>query len=175
MERSANGGGFTPRKRSVGERIVEKFASSRLGGWWYVHPAPAIDRRLFPLTGGRMTTGGRGRVGLLKVRGAKSGQLRETPLVFARDGEKVILVASRGGDVKNPAWYHNIVANPDVTFTIEGTEREYVAHTAEGAERERAWFLANERYAGYAVYQRRTEGRVIPVVVLDPVADTVAQ
>ena len=168
MEQSANDGGLTPRKRTPVERLMEKFASSRAGGYWYVNLAPPIDRRLFPLTGGRLTTGGRGRVGLLKVRGAKSGQVRETPLVFARDGDKVILVASRGGDVKNPAWYHNVVANPDVTFTIKGAEREYIAHTAEGAERERAWFLANERYAGYAVYQRRTQGRVIPVVVLEP-------
>ncbi len=169
MERSANGaGGLIPRKRTVGERMVEAIASSRPGGWYYVNVAPAIDRRLFPLTKGRLTTAGRGRAGLLRVRGARSGTVRETPLVFARDGEKVILVASRGGDVKNPAWYHNIVANPDVTFTIEGDEREYTAHTAEGPERERAWFLANERYAGYAVYQRRTGGREIPVVVLEP-------
>jgi deazaflavin-dependent oxidoreductase (nitroreductase family) len=167
MEQSANGQP-TPRKRSAGERIAEKFASSRLGGWFYVNVAPTIDRRLFPLTGGRFTTAGRGRTGLLRVRGAKTGQLRETPLVYTRDGEKVILVASRGGDVRHPAWYRNIVANPDVTFTIRGDEREYSAHEAEGPERDRAWFLANERYAGYAVYQERTEGRKIPVLVLEP-------
>ena len=172
MEHSANGGRPSPRKRTVGERISEAIASSRPGGWFYVNVAPAIDRRLFPLTGGRVTTAGRGRAGLLRVRGAKSGQMRETPLVFARDGDRVILVASRGGDVKHPAWYRNIVANPDVTFTIEGEEREYTAHVAAGPERERAWFLANERYAGYAVYQRRTQGREIPVIVLEPRAGT---
>ena len=174
MEGSANADGVH-RKRGPVERVLEAFASSRLGGWFYVNAAPKIDRKLYPLTGGRLTTGGRGRVGVLTVRGAKSGQVRETPLVFAQDGDKVIIVASRGGDVKNPAWYHNIAANPDVTFTIKGEERDYLAHTAEGAERERAWFLANERYAGYAVYQRRAAGRVIPVVVLEPVADTVAR
>ena len=162
MEQSASGD-FTPRERTVGE----KFASSRVGGWFYVNVAPVIDRPLIRLSGGRLTTAGH-LAGLLRVRGAKSGQLRETPLVFAKDGDKVILVASRGGDVKNPAWYHNIAANPDVTFTIRGDEREYTAHTAEGAERDRAWSIANERYAGYAVYQRRTEGRTIPVVVLEP-------
>jgi deazaflavin-dependent oxidoreductase (nitroreductase family) len=167
MQHSSNGG-LTPRRRTAGERAAEAIASSRPGGWFYVNVAPAIDRRLFPLTGGRLTTAGRGRAGLLRVRGAKTGHLRETPLVFARDGDKVILVASRGGDVKHPAWYRNIVANPDVTFTIEGEEREYTAHGAEGPERARAWFIANERYAGYAVYQRRTEGREIPVIVLEP-------
>jgi len=167
VEQSANGG-LTPRKRSAGERLAEKFAASRPGGWFYVNAAPVIDRRLIKLTGGRFTTGGRHRVGMLRVRGAKSGQLRETPLVFARDGDNVIVVASRGGDVKHPAWYRNVVANPDVTFAIKGTEREYRAHTAEGAERERAWFIANERYAGYAVYQKRAGDRVIPVVVLEP-------
>jgi deazaflavin-dependent oxidoreductase (nitroreductase family) len=157
-----------PRRRTRFERVVEALASSRAGGWWYVNAAPLIDRPLIRLTGGRLTTGGFGRVGLLRVRGAKSGQIRETPLVYTRDGESVLLVASRGGDVKHPAWYRNVVANPDLSFAIEGDERPYRARVLEGAERQRAWFLVCERYAGYAVYQRRAGGRVIPVVILEP-------
>jgi F420H(2)-dependent quinone reductase len=116
---------------------------------------------------GRLMIGGSKRVGLLKVRGAKTGQLRHTPLVYARDGENVILVASRGGDVKHPAWYLNLVANPDVTFTIRGEERAYRARTLEADERERAWRLACDRYAGYLAYQTRAGDRLIPVVLLD--------
>lgn len=161
-------GSPTPRRRTRWERIVESMASSRPGGWWYVNVAPIIDRRLIPLTGGRLTTGGFGRVGLLRVRGARTGALRETPLVFTRDGERVLVVASRGGDVKHPAWYRNVVANPEVSFEIEGDERPYLARTLEGAERERAWFAVCERYSGYAAYQRRAGSREIPVVALEP-------
>jgi hypothetical protein len=59
MDGSASGK-FTPRKRSVGERVAEKFAASRLGGWWYVEAAPPLDLRLIRWTGGRLTSGGRG-------------------------------------------------------------------------------------------------------------------
>ncbi len=79
-----------------------------------------------------------------------------------------MVVASRGGDVKHPAWYRNVVANPELTFTRDGSEREYVAHTAAGAERERLWKAVNRTYAGYAAYQKRAAGREIPVVVLEP-------
>lgn len=159
---------LTPRERTRFERVVEALASSRAGGWWYVNLAPHIDRPLMRLTSGRLTTGGLGRVGLLRVKGAKSGRMRETPLVYTRDGDNVLLVASRGGDVKHPAWYRNLVANPEVTFAIEGDERRYRARTVEGDERERVWHLVCERYAGYGVYQRRAGGRVIPVVALEP-------
>ena len=79
-----------------------------------------------------------------------------------------MLVASRGGDVKHPAWYLNVVANPDVSFSIDGTERPYRARTATAEERPRLWDLVNRRYPGYAVYQRRAGAREIPIVVLEP-------
>ena len=150
------------------ERVATPLAASKPGAWFYVNVAPAIDRRLMRWTNGRLTTGGFGRVGMLNVRGAKSGVLRHTPLVYTRDGERIVVVASRGGDVKHPAWYRNLVANPDVSFTAEGVEREYVARTATGEERERLWSAVNRTYAGYAAYQRRAGDREIPVVILEP-------
>jgi deazaflavin-dependent oxidoreductase (nitroreductase family) len=129
---------------------------------------PHVDRALLRLTGGRLTSGGRGRVGFLKVRGARTGVERITPLVWTRDGERIVLVASRGGDRKHPAWYRNVVANPDVTFSIEGVERAYRARTSSAAERPRLWELVNRRYPGYAVYQRRAGDREIPLIVLEP-------
>jgi deazaflavin-dependent oxidoreductase (nitroreductase family) len=129
---------------------------------------PHVDRALLRLTGGRLTTGGRGRVGFLKVRGARTGVERTTPLVWTRDGERIVLVASRGGDPKHPAWYRNVVANPDVAFSIDGVERAYRARTSSAEERPRLWELVNRRYPGYAVYQRRAGNREIPLVVLDP-------
>ena len=163
------GGEFQPRPRTLFERIVEPIVASRAGSWWFIHIAPTLDRPLMRITGGRLTTAGIGRVGLLRVRGAKSGELRETPLLYTRDGDDLLLVASRGGDVKHPAWYRNVVANPDVRFVARGEERAYRARTVEpGPERERAWFLVCERYSGYRVYQQRAGKRVIPIVRLEP-------
>lgn len=163
-----DGGQPIPRKRSRVERVAEAAVASRPGAWWFVNIAPYIDRPLLRLSGGRLTTAGFGRVGLLRVRGAKSGALRETPLLFTRDGDDILLVASRGGDVKHPAWYRNVVANPEVEFTAEGEERAYLAQTVDGPQRQRAWHLVCERYSGYRVYQRRAGARQIPVVRLTP-------
>ena len=150
------------------DRIAVSIASSRPGAFFYVHVAPHIDRVLMPLTNGKVTTGGVGLVGMLKVRGAKSGVERHTPLVYTREGDNVLLVASRGGDVKHPAWYRNVTANPEVTFSIDGDERSYAARTAGAEERGRLWELVNRTYPGYAAYQRRAGEREIPVVVLEP-------
>jgi deazaflavin-dependent oxidoreductase (nitroreductase family) len=150
------------------DRIIAPLASTRPVSWFYVNVAPALDRRLLALTDGRWTTGGRHRVGFLRVQGAKSGVERVTPLVYTFDGEKVILVASRGGDTKHPAWYRNLAANPEVRFAIEGVERSYAARELQGEERERAWRLAVDRYGGYAAYQRRAGARRIPVMLLEP-------
>lgn len=150
------------------DRVLAPIAASRPVSWFYVNVAPSLDRGLLRLTGGRWTTGGRHRVGFLSVRGAKSGLERVTPLLYTLDGERVVVVASRGGDVKHPAWYRNVIANPDVRFSIDGVDRSYCARELAGEERERTWELAVRRYPGYAIYQRRAGARRIPVLVLDP-------
>jgi deazaflavin-dependent oxidoreductase (nitroreductase family) len=155
-------------RKPLMERIAEPIAASRAGAYFYVNIAPPIDRRLIRWTNGKLTTGGFGRVGMLRVKGARSGVERQTPLVYTRDGENVLVIASRGGDVKHPAWYRNIVANPDVTFAINGDERSYRAREATAEERPRLWDLVTRRYSGYAAYQRRAGDREIPVVVLEP-------
>lgn len=104
---------------------------------------------------------------LLDHVGAKSGTRRTSPLVFARDGQDVILIASKGGYPKNPAWFHNLVANPDTTIQIGSKRTNVHARVAEAEERERLWKLAVGVYKGYEDYRRRTE-REIPLVVLTP-------
>jgi deazaflavin-dependent oxidoreductase (nitroreductase family) len=156
-----------PRK-TLFERIAERLVSTRPGAWFYVNLAPYIDRPLLRMTNGTFSMAGFRRIGVLIVRGAKTGAERRTPLVITRDGDRILLVASRGGDVKHPAWYRNVVANPDVRVLFDGTERSYRAHEAQGEERDRAWRLCNRTYAGYAAYQRRAGDRVIPVMVLEP-------
>lgn len=155
-------------QRPLYQRAAFSLVASRPGSWFFVNVAPHLDRGLLRLTKGRLTTAGRGLVGFLVVRGARSGVERTTPLVWTREGEDVLLVASRGGDTKHPAWYLNVEANPDVRFSIDGEERPYRARTATAGERPRLWGLVNRRYPGYEIYQRRAGAREIPVVVLEP-------
>jgi F420H(2)-dependent quinone reductase len=104
---------------------------------------------------------------LLDHEGAKSGRLRTAPLVYGRDGENLVLVASKGGFPKNPAWFHNLIAHPDTTVQV-GTKRLAVhARRETPAERERLWALMVGVYGGYESYRRRTD-REIPLVVLEP-------
>jgi F420H(2)-dependent quinone reductase len=108
-------------------------------------------------------------VGLLETIGAKSGKRRRCPLLYLRDGDHVILIASKGGNPRHPAWYWNLKRNPRVRFIGPGgLTGSYMAREAEGDERERLWAEAVDYYAGYATYAGRTDGRVIPVVVLEP-------
>jgi F420H(2)-dependent quinone reductase len=104
---------------------------------------------------------------LLDHVGARSGTPRTSPLVYGRDGQDVILVASKGGFPKNPAWFHNLMANPDTTVQIGSRKQAVHARKALGQERERLWKLMLSVYGGYAEYQRRTD-REIPLVVLEP-------
>ena len=103
---------------------------------------------------------------LLDHTGAKSGVQRTTPLVYIEDGENVVVVASKGGYPKNPAWYHNLKANPDTTVQIGPEHRRVHAHVASAQEHKRLWPMAVAAYSGYAGYQARTE-RKIPLVVLE--------
>jgi deazaflavin-dependent oxidoreductase (nitroreductase family) len=107
---------------------------------------------------------------LLDHVGAKSGKVRTTPLAYLQDRENVVLVASKGGHPRNPAWFHNLLANPDTTIQV-GSERQAVhARLAKGKERDRLWEEVVELYSGYRDYQERTD-RVIPLVVLGPRAE----
>ena len=99
--------------------------------------------------------------------GAKSGTKRTSPLVYARDGDNVILVASKGGYPKHPAWFHNLMANPDTQIQVGSSRREVHARVADAEEHKRLWPKVVEVYAGYDDYQRRTE-REIPLVILEP-------
>ena len=104
---------------------------------------------------------------LLDHVGAKSGQKRTSPLVYVEDGDNVVLVASKGGNPRNPAWFHNLKANPETTVQIGSEKRPVRARVATDPERKRLWPKAVETYGGYKGYQERTE-RKIPLVILEP-------
>lgn len=150
------------------DKAMQWFAQTRLGGKLFITVFPAIDKRLMPLTGGRLRIGMGQPVLILHGRGAKSGQPRETPLLYTPVGDKVILVASKAGAVKHPAWYHNAKAHPDVEVAIGRDRRPMRAREAEGTERERLWDTVCDHYSGYAKYQERAGDRRIPVMVLEP-------
>jgi deazaflavin-dependent oxidoreductase (nitroreductase family) len=107
---------------------------------------------------------------LLNHVGAKSGIERTAPLVYIADGDDFVLVASKGGHPKNPAWYYNLKAHPDVTVQIGSKVLPVHAREATGEERDRLWSMAVETYSGYAGYKERTD-RKIPLIVLEPRAE----
>jgi deazaflavin-dependent oxidoreductase (nitroreductase family) len=123
--------------------------------------------RVFRETEGRRGYHWRGAtILLLTTRGRKSGELRTTPLIHRVDGERWVVVASKGGSPHNPIWFENLIANPDdIEIEIPGERIAVRASVAEGAERERLWPLMTEVWPAYDEYQARTE-RQIPVVVL---------
>jgi deazaflavin-dependent oxidoreductase (nitroreductase family) len=104
---------------------------------------------------------------LLDHVGAKSAKRRTSPLVYAVDGENLILVASKGGYPRNPGWYHNLLANPETTVQVGSRKLNVHAHVADAEERKRLWPMVLKVYGGYADYQQRT-AREIPLVVLEP-------
>lgn len=104
---------------------------------------------------------------LLDHVGAKSGTKRTSPLVYVRDGADLVIVASKGGYAKHPAWLHNLRAHPDTTVQVGSEKRAVHAREATAEERKRLWPMAVKTYSGYTGYQERTD-REIPLVVLEP-------
>jgi F420H(2)-dependent quinone reductase len=153
---------------SRSQRILAAFAASRPGSWFYLNVANPIDRRLLPLTGGRLSVSIGQPVLCLEVIGAKTGQVRRTPLLFKEVDGELVMVASATGRPKHPAWFHNVRANPRVkVYAPGGRSGEYVARVVEEQERQRFWTEMVDLYPGFRVYEGRTEGiREIPLVAL---------
>lgn len=104
---------------------------------------------------------------LLHTVGAKSGEPRVTPVMYQDIGDGVAVFASKAGAPTNPAWYHNLLANPRVSAEIGTETLPFVARVAEGAERDRIWEAQKQGNPGFADYERKTT-RQIPVIILEP-------
>ena len=129
--------------------LVHKTALKATGGRW--------PRDLFGMPGVELTTIGR-----------KSGLPRSTMLTSPiHDENRVVLVASKGGDDREPQWYRNLTSNPDVEITMHGETRTMRARTASPEEKATMWPDIVASYKGYAGYQERA-GRDIPVVICEP-------
>ncbi|HSE83260.1 MAG TPA: nitroreductase family deazaflavin-dependent oxidoreductase [Thermodesulfobacteriota bacterium] len=150
------------------DRSLEKFASSRLGTWLFIHVFPYVDRPLLKLSNGRLSIAVGHNIALLITKGARTGKPRSTPLLYVMDGDNIVLIASKGGSTRHPAWYYNLRANPEARVIFQGREDSFIAREARGEERDRLWQKAADYYAGYEDYSKRTGGRQIPVMVLTP-------
>jgi deazaflavin-dependent oxidoreductase (nitroreductase family) len=127
---------------------------------------------LYRRSGGRLGAGVPGfpdaKIGLVDHRGAKSGIARTSPLVYCSDGESIAVIASKAGQPTNPAWFHNLMANPETTVQIGREVRPVRARLATEAESERIWPEFIAVYPSYATYRERAHPRVIQIVVLEP-------
>ena len=107
-------------------------------------------------------------IAILFTKGRKSGEERTNPLIFGRDGDNVVLVASKGGAPADPGWFRNLQQTPEAEIQVMGDRWRVRARVAEGEERERLWRLMAEIWPHYDEYAVKTD-REIPVVVLERV------
>jgi deazaflavin-dependent oxidoreductase (nitroreductase family) len=106
-------------------------------------------------------------VGILTTTGRKSGEARDSPLLFLQEGPRIILVASQGGRATNPMWYLNLVANPSITFQTKKEKLQLTAREATDAERDEYWPKLDAMYPDFVNYRSYTE-RKIPIIICDP-------
>ncbi len=137
--------------------------------WPLLDKAMRAHAAIYRATGGRIghRVPGLAPMLLLDHVGAKSGTKRTAALLYLEDGENLVIVASKGGHPRHPAWFHNLKAHPDVSVQVGASRRDVRARVATAEERQRLWPKAIEAYRGYRTYQERTE-REIPLVILEP-------
>jgi len=105
---------------------------------------------------------------ILTTKGARSKEERSTPLVYTRDGEKYVIIASKGGAPTHPHWFHNLREHPDVTVEVDGHKFQARAHVQDGDEYERLYNQHASKNPQFHEYRTKTT-RKIPVVVLERV------
>ena len=153
-------------------KLIAKIASSAVGAAIFSRVLHRIDGAIIRATKGKRSAAGV-LAGLpivsLTAKGAKSGKERTVPLVGIPDGENIILIASNWGQRKNPSWYYNVRAHPDVSVEFAGEQHAFIAReVTNSAERTDLWRKAAALYAGYNNYRQRASHRQIPVILLTP-------
>jgi len=147
-------------------RIGTALSGSALGGKLYHFVCRPIDRVLIPLTNGRLAMGPPGQTVLISMTGAKSGRRRQAVVAFQWEGDEMVIIASKGGSPKHPAWYHNLRAHPDVTVQYRGVREARVAREAPADQRDRLYDRMAAEFSTFAAYQERAGSRRIPVMLL---------
>jgi deazaflavin-dependent oxidoreductase (nitroreductase family) len=144
--------------RAIGDRL-----------WPVFNRGVKLHVAAYRASGGRIGHTGpqKSKMLLLDHVGAKSGTKRTSPLMYVdTDDGDVAIIGSKGGHPKNPAWFHNLRANPETTVQIKGERRKVRAREATGEERDELFSRAVDAWSDFGVYQRRSP-RTIPVVVLE--------
>jgi deazaflavin-dependent oxidoreductase (nitroreductase family) len=136
--------------------------------WWFWERFTDLHTVVYKASHGRIGGSAYGvPVVLVESVGRKSGKHRTHPLLCGEDGDNLVIVASKGGTDRHPAWYFNLMANPETTAWWKGERRSVRAREATDAEHERLWPMMVDAYSEYANYQRRTD-RKIPILILEP-------
>lgn len=131
---------------------------------WIERNGPVIEK--FRKDGQR-TSGRSNPLLLLTTKGARTGRERVTPLNFSRDGDRYIVMASKGGSPTHPDWFYNLVAHPTVTVEADGERFTAHAEVSEGAERKRLLKIHSTAMPFFGAYERRVKKREIPVIALE--------
>jgi deazaflavin-dependent oxidoreductase (nitroreductase family) len=151
----------------AGNKLLDSLPPAAQSRAWKMMQASHLA--MFRASGRRLGTSFGGvQVLFLHHVGAKSGQARLSPLLYVEDGTNLAIIASKGGHVRHPAWFHNLEAHPDVEVETRKGRRRVRARVAAGDERERIWHKAASVWPDYERYQQRAPHRTIPVVVLEP-------
>jgi deazaflavin-dependent oxidoreductase (nitroreductase family) len=155
------------KSRGAFSRTFATFSSTRPGRFLSAKIVWKIDPYLLRITRGRIGMGLVLPTALLETRGARSGAVRRNAVIYFHDQGRVTIVASKAGAAKHPAWFHNLVAHPDVSF---GSIPMRATVVSEETERDRIWALADRVFAPYATYRREAAEahRTIPIVQLAP-------
>jgi deazaflavin-dependent oxidoreductase (nitroreductase family) len=146
-------------------RAYAALANTSLGRFFSVHVLWSLDPYVMRATRGRLGMALMMPTALLETRGARSGAVRRNVVIYFHDGDRVTIVASKLGMPSHPAWFHNLQADPDVTF---GGIPMRATVVEDEAERRRLWSLADRVFAPYAAYRREAAkvNRTIPIVQL---------
>lgn len=127
----------------------------------------AIYRRTRGKMGGSLPGWPQVRIALVDHTGAKTGTKRTSPLMYHEHGNAIVVAGTKAGQPSHPAWFYNLMANPDTTIQLGSEVREVHARLANDEERSQLWKKMVAIYPGYDFYERNAKGREIPVVVLD--------
>lgn len=150
---------------------MRRFAASGPGSWLFARVLHHIDRHVYRLTGSRHTLASLVSgipVVMLTTTGARSGMPRTVPVLGLPTADGLAVIASNFGQERHPAWYYNLLANPEGQVTVDGTSRAFHATEAQGEVRTRIWQEGLEVYPGWSQYERRAANRRIAVFVLNP-------
>ena len=163
---------FTFERANVIQKALRRLGGSGPGSWLFARVLHRIDRPVYRLTGGRHTFASLVSgipVVMLTTTGARSGQSRTVPVLGLPTPDGLAVIASHFGQHRHPAWYHNLLANPEGAVAIDGQSRRFRAVEAEGERRQRIWSEGLRVYPGWSQYERRAVNRRIAVFVLEPV------